>query len=67
MQGTLSTAGLPELTTAHTQLNAYSSALQEELAARQAAVTALTAEVARQVWRGRKQGIVSTMHAVCVQ
>lgn len=51
MQGTLSTAGLPELTTAHTQLNAYSSALQEELAARQAAVTALTAEVARQVRR----------------
>jgi hypothetical protein len=37
------------VTAAHTQLGAYSSALQEELSARQAAVTALTAEVARQV------------------
>jgi hypothetical protein len=49
LQGTLSTAGLPEVTTAHTQLNAYATTLQEELTARQAAVTALTAEVARQV------------------
>lgn len=48
LQGTLSTAGLPEVTAAHTQLNAYAAALQEELAARQAAVTALTAEAASQ-------------------
>lgn len=48
-QASLSTAGLPAVTAAHTQLAAYTSALQEELTARQAALTALGAETARQV------------------
>jgi len=56
-QGTLSTAGLQEVTAAHTQLTAYTSALQDELNARRAALTALAAETARQVGVGVGVGV----------
>ncbi|KAF8069575.1 Rprd1b [Scenedesmus sp. PABB004] len=47
-QGLLTSAGIPEVTSAHSKLQAYSVALQEELAARRAAQDALQAELAKQ-------------------
>lgn len=49
VQGVLTTGSLADVTACHSKLSSYSAALQEELAARQAAVAALSAELAKQV------------------
>jgi hypothetical protein len=49
LQNLLTSASLPEVSLAHSKLGAYAAALQEELAARQAALAALNAELAKQV------------------
>jgi hypothetical protein len=48
-QNLLTSASLPEVSSAHSKLGAYAAALHEELAARQAALAALNAELAKQV------------------
>jgi hypothetical protein len=48
-QNLLTSANLPEVSSAHSRLGAYATALQEELSARQAALAALNAELAKQV------------------
>jgi hypothetical protein len=49
LQNLLTTASLPEVSLAHSKLGAYATALQEELTARQAALAAVNAELAKQV------------------
>lgn len=49
LQSLLTAAGLPEVTGAQSKLVALTAALQAELAARQAAMSTLSAELSRQV------------------
>lgn len=49
MQGVLTTGSLADVTACHSKLSSYATALQGELAARRAAVAALSAELAKQV------------------
>lgn len=49
VQDLLTNGSLADVTACHSKLSSFSAALQEEVAARQAAVAALNAELARQV------------------